>query len=64
MFISNPHDGHFRHLGCMIDESSKRMGAARFGHRTPGTPMRQAGFFLGRAPLRRVERRHRVGMKF
>jgi hypothetical protein len=25
------------HLGCMIDESSKRMGAARFGHRTPGT---------------------------
>src|SRR6516165_10542133 len=21
----------------MIDESSKRMGAARFGHRTPGT---------------------------
>jgi hypothetical protein len=24
-------------LGCIIDESSKRMGAARFGHRTPGT---------------------------
>ena len=24
-------------VGCMIDESSKRMGAARFGHRTPGT---------------------------
>jgi hypothetical protein len=27
----------WRHLGCMIDESSKRMDAARFGHRTPGT---------------------------
>jgi hypothetical protein len=27
----------WRHLGCIIDESSKRMGAARFGHRTPGT---------------------------
>src|SRR5262245_15022702 len=27
----------WRHLGCMIGETSKRMGAARFGHRTPGT---------------------------
>src|SRR5262249_27207592 len=29
--------GGCRHFDCMIDESSKRMGAARFGHRTPGT---------------------------
>src|SRR5438094_4198583 len=27
----------WRHLARMIDKSSKRMGAARFGHRTPGT---------------------------
>jgi hypothetical protein len=36
-----------RHLARMIDKNSKRMGAARFGHRTPA---RAAAPSCSRAP--------------